>query len=181
MENCFRLTSHVKYFQIDPNCDRDCWHLHHVSSAKIHSKRRRDVHEESARGNYDLPSYMRRRHMTEMPEIIWAIWGLKYALLNSSLLSPSFQGGPTIFHTGNFLKLKGVVLPHLPFLQSPPIPWMLPSLFICRDFFSFCPFNLVHELIAVPRARLKGQKEKKSLQRKREGSILGIGGLCKNL
>ena len=30
------------------------------------------------------------------------------------------------------------------FLQSPKIPRMLPSLFICRDVFSFCPFNRVH-------------------------------------
>ena len=29
------------------------------------------------------------------------------------------------------------------FLLSPPIPRMLPSLFNCRDFFSFCPFNLI--------------------------------------
>ena len=31
------------------------------------------------------------------------------------------------------------------FLQSPTIPRMLPSHFICRDFFSFCPFNHVPE------------------------------------
>ena len=30
------------------------------------------------------------------------------------------------------------------FLKSPPSPRMLPSLFICRDFFSFCHFNRVH-------------------------------------
>ena len=29
------------------------------------------------------------------------------------------------------------------FLHSPPIPRLLPSLFICRDL-SFCPFNHVH-------------------------------------
>ena len=30
------------------------------------------------------------------------------------------------------------------FLYSPPSPWVLPSLFICRDFFLFCHFNRVH-------------------------------------
>ena len=33
-------------------------------------------------------------------------------LSTSTLISPSFQGGPTIFRKGNFLKLKGVVFPH---------------------------------------------------------------------
>ena len=64
------------------------------------------------------------------------------------------------------------------FLQSPPIPRMLPSLFICRDFFSFCLFNHVHarlQGLGLARGtamsactRLKGQKEEKSRQIKRE-------------
>ena len=29
------------------------------------------------------------------------------------------------------------------FLQSPPIPRRLPSLFICRELFSFCHFNSI--------------------------------------
>ena len=32
-------------------------------------------------------------------------------LSTSSLISPSYQGDSTIFHKGNFLKLKGVVFP----------------------------------------------------------------------
>ena len=41
----------------------------------------------------------------------------KMFLSTPSLISPSFQGGPTFFHKGNFLKLKGVVFPH------PPLSW----------------------------------------------------------
>ena len=33
------------------------------------------------------------------------------------------------------------------FLQSSPKPRMHPSLFICRELFSFCPFNCVHALL----------------------------------
>ena len=39
---------------------------------------------------------------------------LKYFLLTQSLVFPSYQGDSTICHKGNFLKLKGVVLPHPP-------------------------------------------------------------------
>ena len=38
----------------------------------------------------------------------------KENLSTSSLLSPSFQGDPTIFHKGNCLKLEGVVFPQPP-------------------------------------------------------------------
>ena len=36
---------------------------------------------------------------------------LKDSLSTQSLISPSFQGGPTIFHKGNFLK-------HIPYIVS---------------------------------------------------------------
>ena len=55
------------------------------------------------------------------------------------------------------------------FLQSPSIPRLLPSLFICWDFFSFCPFNRVCARLQARGlaqgtamsacTRLKGQKE----------------------
>ena len=38
----------------------------------------------------------------------------KRTLSTRSLVFPSYQGDSTIFHKGNFLKLKGVVLPHPP-------------------------------------------------------------------
>ena len=41
---------------------------------------------------------------------------------------------------GNFGGREGIYR----FLWSPPSPWVLPSLFICRDFFSFCHLNRVH-------------------------------------
>ena len=40
--------------------------------------------------------------------------GNKIEFVNLNLISPSCQGGPTIFHKGYFLKLKGVVFPHPP-------------------------------------------------------------------
>ena len=73
------------------------------------------------------------------------------------------------------------------FLQSHTIPRRFPSLFSCRELFSFCPFTRVPALIAVPRAckrghtLLKGRKENNSLQLKREGSVQGIGGGGKKL
>ena len=60
-----------------------------------------------------------------------------------------------------------------------------------RELFSFCAFTCVPALIEVPRASpracklartlLKAQKESNSLQLKREGSLLGMVGLCKKL
>ena len=42
----------------------------------------------------------------------------KTILSTRSLIFPSYQGDSTIFHKGNFLKLKGVVLSHPPFSWS---------------------------------------------------------------
>ena len=47
---------------------------------------------------------------------------LKYFLLTQSLVFPSYQGDSTICHKGNFLKFKGVVLPHPPVRHSYYVP-----------------------------------------------------------
>ena len=53
------------------------------------------------------------------------------------------------------------------FLQSFPIPRMFPSLFFCRDFFSFCPFNCVNACVQAQGTAMsagtwvKCKKEKK--------------------
>ena len=73
------------------------------------------------------------------------------------------------------------------FLQSPPIPRILSSLFICRDFFSFCHFNRGRALLQArglamsARTRLKCKKEKRSLQKERGEHSRDIGGLCKKI
>ena len=100
-------------------------------------------------------------------------YGCKTSLLTSSLISPSFQGGPTIFHKGNFLK-------HTPFSKNVKHMWELyfhtllyvarrrelkqnfynallshecsPLSLVVGIFFSFCAFTHVPALIAVPQA-----------------------------
>ena len=56
------------------------------------------------------------------------------------------------------------------FLRSPPIPRMLPPLFICRDFLSFCPFNQVLARLQAQGTAMSAlgevqKKEKKSAPR----------------
>ena len=119
-------------------------------------------------------------------------------LSTRSRVIPSYQGDSIIFHNDNFLQLQGidpavVAWCVYTFLPRPPIPRRLPSLFCCRELYSlFLHFTHGLALIAVPRASPRACKRAGTLlkckkreynyqQQKREGSLLGIGGLCKNL
>ena len=116
----------------------------------------------------------------------------KIALSTQKLVIPSCQGDSIIFQNENFLQLKGVLLIH------PPLSWSkerahttysINKGIVIYNSLKILDFTHVPALIAVPWAspracncahpRLKGQKEDNSVQIKRDGCILGIGGLCK--
>ena len=110
-------------------------------------------------------------HKTIVCELNNSIEG-KHFLSTSSLISSSFQGGPTIFHNGFYRALLS--------LECSPL-----SLFVAIfSLFFPSPSACTHckpSGVQVRMHTVEGKKEKKLPQVKREGIIQGIGGLCKKL